>query len=266
MEKNVSNEETEIKKNGELFSLFDKWKAQIATKPAIVFQDDGTKHPAESYFVYDGFFPGYFEQKIKVVFIGRETRWIRGKDFRDTSIEFFKTKNVNESVFWRNVLCMFYGIQHEGKIPYSKVPYADEIAKNMLKTNNFGFAVMQLSKYSNDSDEGGRRNIEMMNRFLEDSELEKHNFFQEELKLLSPDIIITANLWDCGIKDEFLAQCFPGAFSEELSPLPKTVNYWKYDLEGKKVDVINTYHFSARKSTEDCFYEPIVDILSGKIL
>lgn len=65
----------------------------------------------------------------------------------------------------------------------------------MVETNNFGFAVMQLSKYSNDSDEGSIRNVEMMNRFLEDSELDKRNFFMEELSLLDPDIIITANLW-----------------------------------------------------------------------
>ncbi len=65
----------------------------------------------------------------------------------------------------------------------------------MVETNNFGFAVMQLSKYSNDSDEGSIQNVEMMNRFLEDSELDKRNFFMEELSLLDPDIIITANLW-----------------------------------------------------------------------
>ena len=68
---------------------------------------------------------------------------------------------------------------------------------------------MQLSKYSNDSDEGSIRNVEMMNRFLEDSELGKRNFFMEELSLLDPDIIITANLWECGVNEKYLEQCFP---------------------------------------------------------
>ena len=120
---------------------------------------------------------------------------------------------------------------------------------------------MQLSKYSNDSDEGASRNIDMMNRFLEDSELEKRNFFHEELKLLEPDIIITANLFDCGVRDEYLARCFSGTFSDELSPCPKTANHWKYDLDGKQVDMINTYHFSSRKPIDECFYEPVMKIL-----
>ena len=258
----IPRSETEIKKSVELQSLFDDWKAQVSTKPPIVFQDDGKAYPPQDYFAADGFFPGYFEQKTKVLFIGRETRWISGSDFRDTSYNFFKNENVNGSAFWCKVLYMLYGIQHEGKIPYAEVPYANEIAKKMVETGNFGFAVMQLSKYSNDSDEGGTRNIELMNRFLADSELEKRNFFQEELELLEPDIIITANLWECGVNDEYLGQCFPGKWTDELSPIPKIANHWKYDLAGRQVDVINTYHFSApKKAAEEFFYEPVMKIL-----
>ena len=257
----IPRSETEIKKSVELQSLFDDWKAQVSTKPPIVFQDDGKAYPPQDYFAADGFFPGYFEQKTKVLFVGRETRWISGSDFRDTSYNFFKNENVNGSAFWCKVLYMLYGIQHEGKIPYSEVPYADEIAKKMVATNEFGFALMNISKYTNNSDEGGTRNIELMNRFLEDSELEKRNFFQEELELLEPDIIITANLWECGVKDEYLAQCFLGKWTDELSPIPKIANHWKYDLAGKQVDVINTYHFSSRKSAEEFFYEPVMKIL-----
>ena len=198
-----------------------------------------------------------------MLFVGRESRWLSllGSDSIVANINFFKTQNVNSNAFWRNCLYMLYGIQHEGKIPYSEVPYADEIAKKMVATNEFGFALMNISKYTNNSDEGGTRNIELMNRFLEDSELEKRNFFQEELKLLEPDIIITANLWDCGVKDEYLAQCFPGKWIDELSSIPKIANHWKYDLAGKQVDVINTYHFSSRKSAEEFFYEPVMTIL-----
>ncbi len=257
----IQYSETEIKKTLELLSLFDDWKALIATKRPIVFQDDGKEYPPQDYFAYDGFFPGYFEQETKVLFIGRETRWISGMDFRDTTYSFFKNENVNGSPFWCKVLYMLYGIQHKGKVPYSDVPYADEIAKKMVETGNFGFGVMQLSKYSNDSDEGASRNIDMMNRFLEDSELEKRNFFHEELKLLEPDIIITANLFDCGVRNEYLARCFSGTFSDELSPCPKTANHWKYDLDGKQVDMINTYHFSSRKPIDECFYEPVMKIL-----
>ena len=262
----IVQSETEIKKSVELQSLFDDWKAQVSTKPPIVFQDDGKAYPPQDYFAADGFFPGYFEQKTKVLFIGRETRWISGSDFRDTSYNFFKNENVNGSAFWCKVLYMLYGIQHEGKIPYAEIPCADEIAKKMVETGNFGFAVMQLSKYSNDSDGGGTRNIELMNRFLEDSELEKRNFFQEELELLEPDVIITANLWECGIREEFIEQCFPSEkFKNWETYGQNTANYGDFEVNGKTARLINTYHFSARKPIDECFYEPVMKIL-GEIL
>lgn len=257
--------EKEIQKTLDLLALEDDWKKQISTKAPIIFQDDGKEYPPESFFANDGFFPGYFEQKRKVLFIGRETRWISGLDFRNTSYEFFEKENVNGNTFWRNVLYMLYGIQKEGKAAFEEVPYANDIAKNMVKTNDFGFAVMQLSKYSNDSDEGATRNVEMMNRFLEDSELEKRNFFLEELKLLEPDVIITANLWDCGVKEEYLEQCFP---SENFGSWKKygqnIADYADFTLYGKTAKLINTYHFSARKASEEYFYNPVMDILFSK--
>ena len=264
----IARSEREIKKSVELQSLFDDWKAQVSTRPPIVFQDDGKASPPQDYFAADGFFPGYFEQKTKVLFVGRESRWLSllGSDSIAANINFFKTQNVNSNAFWRNCLYMLYGIQHEGKIPYSEVPYADEIAKKMVATNEFGFALMNISKYTNNSDEGGTRNIELMNRFLEDSELEKRNFFQEELELLEPDIIITANLWDCGIREEFIEQCFPTEKFKKWETYGQNIaNYGDFELNGKTARLINTYHFSARKSTEEYFYTPVMKIL-GEIL
>jgi hypothetical protein len=257
--------EPEIQKILELLELEDDWKKQVAAKAPIVFQDDGKEYPPDSFFATDGFFPGYFEQKTKVLFIGRETRWISGSDFITSSSEYFKKENVNGSAFWRNVLYMFYGIQHEGKVEYKDIPAANEIAKKMVETNNFGFAVMQLSKYSNDSDEGSIRNVEMMNRFLEDSELDKRNFFKEELSLLDPDIIITANLWECGVNEKYLEQCFPNEkFKNWNGYNNNTAQYGDFELNGKTIKLINTYHFSARKSSYDCFYEPVMNILFPK--
>lgn len=104
---------------------------------------------------------------------------------------------------------MFYGIEHEGKVEYKDIPAANEIAEKMVETNNFGFAVMQLSKYSNNSDEGSIRNVE---------------------------------IWYNN----------------------NTAQYEDFELNGKTIKLINTYHFSARKSSYDCFYEPVMNILFSK--
>lgn len=260
-------DDADIDKAVSLFELLDEWKKQIATKPGILFPDDNKKHPAENYFAMDGFFPGYFTEKPKVLFIGRETRWIGGFNFCEETIkDFFAHSNVNTSAWWRTILYLLYGIRHEGKIPYAEIPCADEIAKEMLDTGKFGFAIMQLSKYSNDSEYGATRNVELMNRFLEDSELEKRNFFQEELSLLDPDIIITANLWSSGVKNEYMELCFPEKNFKSWKSYKRgsDVAYGEYDLNGKKIMLIDTFHFSARKSTEDCFYNPVMDILFKK--
>lgn len=262
----VYTDETEKEKFENLLKLQNAWKEQISTKPPMIFPDDGKKYRTAKYFCYDGFFPGYFSHKKKVLFIGRETRWGR-PNFIESSINFFANKNVNgkSSPFWYKVLCMIYGIQygiqHERKVHYEDVPYVDSIAKEMVKNKDYGFAVMQLSKYSNDSSEGGIRNIEMINRFLEDSELNKRNFFQEELSLLDPDIIITANIWDCGVKDEYLEQCFPEEKFKSWQRDEVNNNYGDFELNGKIVKIINTYHFSSRKSRKYCFYDPVMKIL-----
>ena len=255
----------EIEKQKALLSLLDSWKKQVASKPEIFFPDDEFYYSPEDFFVYDGFFPDYFSQKRKVLFIARETRWISKYDFRNTTKDFFLQNNVNASGFWRTILRLLYGIQHEGKLSYADIPCADEIAKEMAQSDNFGLAVMQLSKYSNDSEDGATANRAMMNRFLEDSELEKRNFFQEELALLDPDIIITGNLWECGIKDEYMELCFPEKnFKNWKSYKHGTAEYGEYDLNGKSVPFINTYHFSARKAFKDDFYTPVMKILFPK--
>lgn len=255
----------EKEKNDELMRLFDEWIAQISKNKEPVDNGDGKRAPRDC-FAKDGFFPGYFSQKKKVLFIGRETRNIGGYDFRDTSKHFFENKSCNKNNWWRRILYIVYGIQHGGKIAFSDIPQANEIMKEMLEKNDFGFAVMNVSKFSNDSNTDWQTNTSLVDRFLKDSELEKTNFFQRELEILEPDVIVTANLWDGKIKDDYLELCLPSEnFSKKLKRLRENVaQYGKYNLNGKKIDYIDLYHFSAVKNDEKYFYNPVMKILFGK--
>lgn len=262
----------EKEKNDELMRLFDEWIAQISKNKEPVDNGDGKRAPRDC-FAKDGFFPGYFspENKKKVLFIGRETRNIGGYDFRDTSKDFFKNKSCNKNNWWRRILYIVYGIQHGGKIAFSDIPQANEIMKEMLekndlKKNGFGFAVINVSKFSNDSGTDWQTNTSLVDRFLKDSELEKTNFFQRELEILEPDVIITANLWDGKIKNDYLELCLPKEnFSEEKELCENVAKYGKYNLNGKNIDYIDLYHFSAiNKNDEEYFYNPVMKILFGK--
>ena len=256
--------EVEQKKNEELNRLFEEWIAQLSKNTAPI--DNGSdKHSPRQCFAKDGFFPGYFSQKKKVCFIGRETRCIGGHDFRDTTKEFFEGMSVNGNNWWRHILYIMYGIKSEGQFTFSEIPTAKDILATMTDKNDFGFAVVNVSKFSNDSDTDWQMNMSLVDRFLKDSELEKTNFFQRELEILNPDIIITANLWDGKINMDFLELCLPNENFSDLKYLRSRVaQYGKYNLSGRKIDYIDLYHFSAVKNDDGYYYNPVMEILFGK--
>jgi len=84
-------------------------------------------------------------------------------------------EKINSSTFYRRLLYLTYGIINKGKIAFEDLPYANEIAQNMIITKRFGFALMNISKYSNDRADGAKADVKLINQFLEDSNLEKRN-------------------------------------------------------------------------------------------
>lgn len=259
----------ETRKTEELNELLKEWKSHISKKDKV---NNGHKNKWETKkcFAGDGFFPGYFStDKKRILFVCRETRLIGGYgiNFVDSSIDYFKNahnpkvKNrlTNTNSFWRHVLKIAYGIQHDGML-FRDIPSSVKIADDMIEQNDFGFAVINISKYSNDSKKNWQLNTKLANRFLKDSDLQTTNFFQKELKILDPQIIITANLWEAGFENEYLELCLP---RPDKCKTKNFIEYWDYKLDDKiePIKVINTYHFSARKNDKDCFYNPIRKIL-----
>lgn len=252
----------ENQKNKELESLFSDWIKQLSKNKTPI--DNGNKEkttPADC-FAKDGFFPGYFdENNLKVCFIGRETRLIGGYDFRDTTKEFFEIDFSNNNNWWRRILKIMYGIQNNGEIEFEKLNTID-ILNEMYDSNKYGFAVINISKFSNDHPNNWESNTNLIDRFLKDSELDKRNFFNEELEILSPDVIITANLWNGLIKEEYLNLCLPPEkFINEKKLKDNVAIYYEFNLNGKKIDFIDLYHFSAKKSDKYCYYNPVMKIL-----
>ena len=252
----------DLKKRKKLEELFYAWKEQIKTKGKIQFKDDGRFYPAIDYFVTDGFYPGYFkENNIKVLFIGREAR-----DFGDRVIldlDWFGKYSPNPLPYWRRILYLVYGIKTNGQKKFYEIPYANKILKEMQDNNNFGFAIMNISKYGNGSITGGRSNFNLINQFLRDSELDKHNFITEEIELLEPDIIITANLWDGKINTNELNKIFNPKNKKKLSYKRGIANLYDYKLNNNKtIKLIDLYHFSKPGSDQKLFYDPVMELLN----
>ena len=258
----------EKKKNDELEDIMKDWILQVSTKnKGTLNNGNETKLSPESCFAKDGFFPGYFSQKRKILFIGREPRKISGKDFRDTTKEHFDEYFNNNNPWWRRILYIVYGIKTEGKCAFENVrrKKPSGILKEMDEKNDFGFACINISKYSNDHPTNSNTNKSLVNQFLKDSELEVTNFFQKEINLLEPDIIITANLWDGTINEYYMNLCLPkDNFSKGKSITHNkecVATYYKYNQNGRKVDCIDLFHFSARKRDKFCYYDPVMKFL-----
>jgi hypothetical protein len=239
-----SGVETEKRKG--IIELMQDWKDTVSEKKR---------------FYLDGFFPRYYKTNPKVLFIAREQRDGNEPDNIINAIKTFESENINNIRFWKRILCMFNIIRNNGNI--DETVTADQIAKEMAKNNDYGFAFMNISKYINEAEDSGtKHNRVLMNKFLEDSKLDERNFFQEELEILEPDIIITANLWNGSIKKEYLEKCFSELiYIRYDDDKKKAAALHSMKIKNKKVKLIDFYHFSSRFNDMDYFYKPLSELL-----
>jgi hypothetical protein len=242
-----------------LDSLMADWKKQLAPH-YVLFRDDGKLYPAESFFASDGFLPYYFHRKRKVLFIARETRYIAGQDNTEIILKKCKEnpRGIGAESVLRRMLFLAYGIQSGGTIPFENID-PQKLCALAATSGGFSFAFMEMSKYSNESDDGGTADTDLMASFFEHSRLQERNFIQEELSLLDPDLVITMNLWD-GKIDAGILRLALGETPFIDCPHPSAARR-SIAINGGSVPLIDLYHFSARKSDCEDFYKPVMDIL-----
>jgi len=243
------------------------WEKTVSTEE-VISKDDNKKHYGNELFYRDGFLPGYYGTDPKVLFIGKESRYTGGLDYIETTIDTFRKQNINQRslIFYQRILCMYNVIRNNGIIDENIT--ADQIAKSMVDKKEYGFAIMNISKYSNDSDTGTRRSKYLMNKFFEDSKLDKTNYIKKELEILDPDLIITAYLWDGTINEEYLDKHFGKTTSLGKNAMVNSVcaaTLNSIELNNKSIKLIDTYHFSWWKvNSTDYYYNPIKELLFDK--
>jgi hypothetical protein len=242
-------------------SLMYDWKKEVKNN-----RENSKGKKSDCYFNGDGFFPGYYNQKKKLLFVGREARWVASgpypEDYIADFINWFKyNDDHNKKSFTRHILYIAYGIKNNGILKFEEVKEktANGIAKEMVKNNDYGYAMMNISKYSNEKDSGAIADKKLINRFLEHSPLDKRNYFQEELAILEPDIIITGNLWKGNINENYLDLCF-GKMKKTKEIEDKAALY-EIKIAQRKIKLIDIYHFSSRYKDKEYFYDPIMKLV-----
>jgi hypothetical protein len=252
----------EAQKRQEIVELMSEWLSGIERKYEAEPDDElWAEGKPRDYFVSDGFFPGYYHQNPKVLFIEREITFIPAEhDWVAARINDSKNGKINNKGFNSRLSYLVQGIKTGGKLEFEHLEFANDYAKEMAETNDYGFAYMNISKYANEVKTAADWNF--INQFLEDSNWENRNFFHKELEILEPDVIITGNLWETPIDRKYLDLCFGKI---EWKNFGGKVNVSNISINGKSVKLLDTWHLSAPgKSDKEDYYDPVMKILFGE--
>ena len=204
-----------------------------------------------------GFYPRYTQQKLKILYIGRESRDL---DSGTNYIEYIYTcytgkerkisgKSVNRHAFHRRLLKISYGLINNKE--WSDIPKASEIAEHFGKENGISFAITNLSKISH----CGKASSAISNDFKENVINTKH-YLKKEISLLKPDLIIGMNMmnWQ-GFSEKDI--CATKAYNDNA-------NIFVTDVDGTRSLYIDSYHFSAIKKDKEIYDGLKGDYLKGK--
>jgi len=242
----INYPDSEKSKLSALESLFRDWHQQFVNNGTIL-----KNHEAEG-MVFDGFYPHYFSQKKKVLFIGWEPVGLEGDHYIDTLYECYRetkkvgSRQLDQSQFHYLMMYITYGILN-GLPAWKDIPNASKIGDTFGSSDGLSFAFMNISKLSNDI---WQADHDVINAAYTLS-TQPRNFIQEEVAVLEPDIVITM----CRTKKDKIAslgQLTPINASEDME------SFW-LDNNSHRCLLINTWHFSAHKANINSFYVPICD-------
>lgn len=217
-----------------------------------------------SLYVSDGFFPYYTHQKIKILFIGKESRGLAGCDYIEELFNAIKLgkigeKTLNQHKFHALMLYVVYGLQHNC-LDYEKIPCATEISRNFATSNGISYAFMNLSKFSNEAN-NYEANDSLIDSFLEISSMLPENYFAKEIRILDPNLIIGMNLNEDEKMDrhKFLGDLKNPTYYGNNGQVCAQKLITHHDGEYREYNFIDCYHFSApNKKWEKDYYSPIV--------
>ncbi|MBX3722824.1 MAG: hypothetical protein KF713_13365 [Turneriella sp.] len=238
--------ETEREKLADLSSLFSEWFEFTRSKSF-------SREYSANDLVFDGFYPFYFDQKVKILFVGRESRGLSGCNYIEALFKAYKNKvigkqHINSAFLHKRLMYITYGLNRDFA-DWNDIPFADKIVESFGVKRGISCAFMNISKFSNE----GKRwesDWELINASFAASRTEGKNLIQAEVEILSPDVIITMHLGD---KIKALG-------SIELLDSVGSVSAYRVDISGRKRLLLDTFHFSALDKDDRIeFYEPICE-------
>lgn len=247
-EKLLEFPENEIALRKALNDHFDEWKATMAA----ALPDD--KAGLVNYFVRDGFYPFYFSQPLKILFVGKECLDLAGCDYLEVLLKSYRTdktvgdQHLNTHKFHSRLLYVAYGLLN-GFPEWDDIPFADVIGDTFATPEGISCAFMNVSKFSNERKESGHwaANHSLMNSSIAASGIQRR-FVEEQIAILKPDVVISMNL---------------GSFLDHLGKREDEtrshdLNLSRLTSHGHISVLLDAWHFSyTRVNSEKNIYHPI---------
>ncbi len=234
---------------GDLYKEFEKYQTQEHhNKGGYIIKD----YCAED-MSFDGFYPGYMGQKIRILYVAREGRGLSGCNYLENLYPGIKEnkvdgKSLRNYAFHRRILYLTYALQ-KGEYDFEEIPYPERIIGE-FGTDKISYAFMNISKFSNDEPDSSYAYDELISKSVEIS-TKNRNYIREQINLLNADIIITMNLgkWLKNIGD--------------LKLLEKTdeVNCYEAYINNHRKLVLDTYHFSSIFNEKKYFFDSIIEAI-----
>lgn len=243
--------QSELPKLAAMNSLLAEWKDHLAKSSAAPIASKAAD------LVTDGFYPFYFSQPVRVLFIGRESLDIAGCSYLEILGESYRsTKRIGAVAldghhFHRRMLKCAHGLV-SGRPAWEQIPKASSIGDIFATAAGISFAFMNLCKISNESGDWPADHPTI--RAFVEASTKGRNFFEEQIALLEPHLVIAMNIGD---------SIFSLGHLDQIKANP-SVDLYRLSSKGHRSLLLHTFHFSATGKKDEEFYPAICSVLEGQ--
>lgn len=201
-------------------------------------------------FVSDGIFPYYTQQRVKVLFVLRESRRVRADIISECVDHFWDayacSKRLRTELHYKRMLKILHGIR-QGFPHWRSLPRPAQLAESFGRAAGMSCALIHLCKPSLWTSTSDRAALKRSLRIAGEGD-----FLRREVRLLQPDMILV-----CGAP-----ACIPllvdHAPKRPIDMIDGHLGVYPCRLGDRQVCVMSMWHLGAPdRSAESCFYLPL---------
>lgn len=244
---------SEIDRYKENEALFAEW-SDVLMKSSIPSLSALSNHITK-----DGFYPFFSKQKVKILYVGRDSYGMGGANYLEVFFNIYRKEkhlcqppiHINRHAFHSKMLRIAWAVNN-GFPAWQSIPNASKIGDTFGEENGLSFAFINIGKVRAEDDftHSHRESIES---FCVESA--KSNLIQRQIDIIEPDVIISMKLGDWGI--------FQYMGETKLIERNKDISVSELKTSKRTYHLLDCWHFSAVKSHNTRFYEPISNALKN---